>query len=203
MNIFGTPIHIGLIEETPDFKATFDSFDPTKHAKPAGIHNPTWLCDVNTTHGDGSSADSPWVRPFIDMIMPSIVEYVSQIKVTAGFSIQARMPWVNVYNKGQYQDPHTHVFNGNVLSYCFFKHVPPHELFGGRFYFVNNNADKVAHGQEYELFVETAQRKYFPEVGNSSLVIFPAWLEHGVSVCTADGNRTTISGNIGFSRNKE
>ena len=196
-DIFSTPIYIGKVEDDKKFKQHFSSIDLTTFAKPTDIYNPSWLCNVNTSHGTNDCKfEDKWVESFLSMIENHVTDFVSSIKTQLEFELNPSLPWVNIYNKGQYQDTHTHVFSGNVLSYCYYYNLPDTNVNGGKFYFVNSNADKVAFGQEYGISVVTAERKYFPDVTTGDIVIFPSWLEHGVSAVTGEETRITISGNI-------
>jgi len=150
--------------------------------------NKEWYSRVSTSRNtNGKEYD--W-KPFLNMISPLFKQL--PIKGTGKFIFDT--PWMNVYEKGSYQEVHSHAQMAE-LSYVYFHTLSNHKD-NGKFMFFNNDYynwvrnitwdyDQLGLYQWIELNVE-----------QGDLIIFPSWFLHQVSEHKSDDTRITISGNV-------
>tara|TARA_B100001250_G_C19809208_1_gene794972 strand:+ start:2478 stop:3038 length:561 start_codon:yes stop_codon:yes gene_type:complete len=145
-----------------------------------------WNCSVNSTFFDENDIVAPeqlgaLLSPYLYQYFPPEVE----LKIVNS--------WLNVYNKGQHQEPHHHVqfpefinFSGVIfLNYDKEKDAP--------FYFENMNLDHTISGYTH-IFKQNPIM--YPQVRQGDLIVFPSFVRHGVLLQKEDSNRTTLSFNL-------
>jgi uncharacterized protein (TIGR02466 family) len=107
--------------------------------------------------------------------------------------------WINISNKGGYNEIHTHP--GAVMSGVLYIKVPG-EGDAGALYFHRNSMESFTI-QSLGLSGATSRAKaphtlpnktYVPKEGR--LILFPAWVGHGVRENTTDDDRISISFNL-------
>lgn len=130
------------------------------------------------------------------IITNKVKKYISYIPDRKGLTLR-RTPnskselWVNIYNKGDYQDAHDHTDPNNIKY--------------GLVYFVKYNPDtdaKLVFGNpdtaELTLIPPTLKiidEKFIP-MNEGEVIIFPSYLPHYVEKHESDTQRITVSGNL-------
>lgn len=104
-------------------------------------------------------------------------------------------PWMNVYNKGSYQEAHQHVSQGHHLSYCYFSKLPKG---GGEFCFMNEQFRNYSANQLTSVLNLNIVDWAFPDVKEGDLLIFPSFLIHQVTYHSIEESRITVSGNVRY-----
>jgi len=143
-----------------------------------------WNCLVKTSR----NVDYDWSK-FIKTIQP----YFLQLPYKVDGSLQFDDPWMNVYTKGCYQEPHQHFNNRTQLSYCYFSKLPEGS---GKFGFWNELFRHYCTCDVYWAMDLDLVEWGFPEVKEGDLLIFPAFLIHQVTYHGIDEPRVTVSGNV-------
>ena len=143
-----------------------------------------WNCDVKTSRG----VEYDW-NEFLQTIQP----YFTQLPYKKEASLNFSDPWMNVYNKGSYQEAHQHVSGGEQLSYCYFSKLPENS---GKFGFWNEQFRMYATSNLYQTLELGIVEWGFPEVKEGDLLIFPSFLIHQVTYHSLDDVRVTVSGNV-------
>jgi len=199
-NIFPTPVYVGNVDKRHiDHELSLINLH-TQVQRVGIFSNQIWACDVMTGHNTNLTKEKDaWVAAFKQAIEPCVTEYIMSIRESSKeFKYFFDIPWINIYQKHDYQEQHHHAGGedgiGNVLSYAYMHKLPEN---GGRFFFVNNNSYANYVGQA-SCFVKTADLRYYPDVQEGSIVIFPSWLSHMVEPNRSEEERITISGNIYF-----
>jgi hypothetical protein len=122
------------------------------------VVNREWNCLVKTSRG----IKYDWT-PFINFIHP----YFLKLPIKGEGTLRFGPPWMNVYEKGGYQEAHHHVANGNQLSYCYFYRLPEKS---GQFGFFNENYRTQCANQFNEvLAVDEIVEWSFPKVSRRRL----------------------------------
>lgn len=151
----------------------------------------TWGCKVHTTFG---MKTKPLDR-VKDLYQNDIMRFFRQIEMPP-VEVDADDIWINVYQKGQWQENHHHHGNDDVyfsavhfLKYNKEKHPP----------LIFNSPQNILMapnelGRHTNLTYWDLDHKV--DVHEGDLVIFPSYLEHQVNVQESDEERITISFNI-------
>ena len=97
--------------------------------------------------------------------------------------------WFNINNRGDSNNTHMHA--NCWLSGCYYLQTPKENT--GKICFTDPVSVRE---HNYDFTHESQQTVHCmdPQVGD--LILFPAWLKHGVSANTSDEDRITISFNI-------
>ena len=196
-NIFGTPIYSSLVCNSDKLKKELKKRDLkkyTKNTKEKSSANIAWACSVNTGHKENLFLEENLEKLFFNTITPNVTEYVNSIKINDEDNVVLKFekPWVNFYEKNQYQEEHNHIGGRIILSYCYFYKLPKN---CAKFAFINFLGKNRFFGGA-DLFLNTQQEFFYPNVSENQILIFPCWLDHLVTVHQSKKPRITISGNI-------
>ena len=134
---------------------------------------------------------------FIDVLKPSITRFLNEMTPLA---IRARVDevWINRYRKGYFQEIHHHQYADISFNIFLSDDAESNE----NFYFYNEMTrvmnekfrDIFRAEEPGYLYMEDIWHLPRPEKG--SIVFFPSYMLHGVSVQKTDEIRTTVSGNM-------
>ena len=148
------------------------------------VVNNEWDCLVKTSRG----LEYDWSN-FLDTIQPYFLSLPYKKQGSLNFSD----PWMNVYTKGCYQEPHQHFNDRTQLSYCYFSKLPKG---CGKFGFWNEIFRNYCTTDLYWVMNLDIQEWGYPEVKEGDLIIFPAFIIHQVTYHKIDEPRVTVSGNV-------
>lgn len=99
--------------------------------------------------------------------------------------------WMTEYSKGDYAHMHTHL-PGDISGVFYVKQ--PKDEGGGDIFFLNPN--QMVNTFTYRQLGD--RHFYTPEEG--TLILFPSWLNHGVTPNRTDSERVSVAFNIYFMR---
>lgn len=148
------------------------------------VINEEWNCLVKTSRG----VEYNWNK-FLQKIQP----YFNTLSYKKEGSLTFSEPWMNVYEKGCYQEPHQHIAGGHQLSYCYFSKLPEGS---GKFGFWNEQFRSYCYSGLNETMNLDLVEWGFPEVKEGDLLIFPSFFIHQVTYHGVDDIRVTVSGNV-------
>lgn len=148
------------------------------------VVNTEWNCLVKTSRG----VKYNW-STFIETIQP----YFLQLPYKKQGSLKFSDPWMNVYEKGCYQEAHQHLAGGHQLSYCYIAELPDGS---GKFGFWNEQFRNYCSNSLNEIVSFDVVEWGFPQVQQGDLLIFPSFLIHQVTYHGVDEPRVTVSGNV-------
>ena len=148
------------------------------------VVNKEWNCLVKTSRG----INYDW-----NLFLKTIQPYFLQLPFKQKGSLNFSEPWMNVYTKGCYQEPHHHISDGHQLSYCYFSKLPKDS---GKFGFWNEQFRSYCSNGLQEILNTEVVEWGFPEVKEGDLLIFPSFLIHQVTYHGIDKSRVTVSGNV-------
>ena len=203
--IFNVPIYKSQVVNQEKINSIFSNLDLSQYTKRiqtgAKKEAPYWNCNAITgCDYINEDADYGWIEEFMSVIRPHIENYINATLATnKPFSYVCTQPWINVYERGDFQELHCHVHGRNVISFSYFHKLPLDDPGCGKFMFKNPNYQKNFGGQDDE-YITTAVGNLWPNEKQGDLLIFPSWLEHLVSPHNCDDKRITVSGNIAFYR---
>lgn len=144
-----------------------------------------WNCLVKTSRG----VEYNWSH-FIQKIIP----YFENLSYKQGVSLKSSGdPWMNVYEKGCYQEPHHHMGDVYQLSYCYFYKLPQNS---GKFCFWNEQFRLYCSNRLLQLMNLEVDEWIYPDVSEGDLIIFPSFLTHQVTYHGITDERVTVSGNV-------
>lgn len=140
----------------------------------------TEICEINTIK-------CTW-QETIQLLTPSVNQFASSIGKSFKWTIYN--PWINCYQKGQFQEIHDHLQYD--FSCVFFPKVE--ENFS-QFYFYNRYANSLSKSW-LNLFGGVSS--WDPIVESGDIIFFPGTLLHGVTPHKSDEVRKTLSCNFDF-----
>jgi hypothetical protein len=142
---------------------------------------------VTISNRGGYQGHGFYYQPLEDLIIDSVPtkEDKDPINVKLQF-------WVNVNNKGEYNDIHDHnAYGGTFLSGVFYVKVPPNcgrlRLFDPRPF--------VTGAPDMKYYNDGNNYHYFDPEPNL-MVIFPGWLKHDVEPNRSDEERISVAFNL-------
>ena len=138
-------------------------------------------CDVKTI-------SCKWEET-IELLRPSIKKFSESIGKNFKWIIYS--PWINVYEKGGFQDIHDHVKQCD-FSCVFFPEVE--EKFG-KFYFYNRYGNSLGHS--WSKLIDPVTR-WYPDIQSGDIIFFPSVNLHGVSPHKSNKIRKTLACNFNF-----
>lgn len=133
--------------------------------------------------------DMPKLKNIRLFIQETLDFYMKEVVKASNAEIYITQSWVNVTNKNQRHDQHTH--SNSFLSGVFYVHVDP-------------VVDKIIFERQRTAFPLAVQPTEFTllnsdswtvNVNNGDLIIFPSDLKHGVPLKTHDSKRISIAFN--------
>lgn len=193
-NLFGIPIYYGKIKDKEKIEDSISNVDLkklTRRTQTEDSINYDWNCRTRTGHAEQLiDYDDEWVKIFLSAIQDSIVDYYDSIKITdkdIGTSIKL---WVNYYEKGDWQEQHTHTGETDFV----FNYVYKNDDQGGEFVF-HNPLPNLNHTVSNHL-ISTIRESWDLNVSDGEIVIFPAWMPHSVKINKSENARISISGNV-------
>ena len=124
------------------------------------------------------------------LLKPSTDLFCQEFKTK--FNFRLFDPWINLYERGYYQEVHDHV--ENHLACVFF--LNEGENFSDFFFFNrhSNNLNPVW----FEIFPQISDDHWYPKVSAGHVMFFPGNMLHGVSPHNSDITRKTLSVNLNF-----
>ena len=172
-------------------------------------------CITTSSHGHGCEVDGKVIN--FDYIFSELNRHIDifteQLGINCKFTYNICMDrtckklhndtWINMYNKGHYQDEHFHMIDeddedyeghpSSYFSFTYFAKYDPQK--DGKFTFIDPSPAPVLFEQWSD------QSKYFkreivPEVKEGDILIFPSHMIHKVTKQTTDNPRITFSGNF-------
>ena len=145
-----------------------------------------WNCNVQTTHFEESDVIDP--QELVDFLYPYLFQYFPR-----NVKIEVVNSWLNVYNNGCSQEPHNHVNFPDFINFSGVIFVRFDETKDGKFYFENMNLDHTILGYTH---IFEQPHIVEPDVKEGDLLLFPAFVRHGVRMQNNDTNRMTLSFNL-------
>jgi uncharacterized protein (TIGR02466 family) len=122
----------------------------------------------------------------------------SAIETRGAVELRIESIWMNLYNKGSWQELHHHSTPFNNLSFVYFLNYNPQT--DGHFFFLNERSSHYSAAGLHNVFklsetLNIGELNPFP-VQEGDVIIFPSHLRHGVTMQRANTNRCTLSGNL-------
>ena len=147
------------------------------------------------------------------LFIPSLDIFLEGIGVDVKLPFQFRGIWKNTYRKGGYQEIHDHLageYETKVPFYgldeadlagCFFLEDSHQDA--GKFYFYNRHSSEL--NVVWTKFMKISPDfngvdVWYPNYKAGDIILFPAYMLHGVTPHGLNSPRTTVSFNIKFFR---
>ena len=142
----------------------------------------------NWTWGDQCDVERiplKW-EEYYNLLQPSVNAFATQIN--ANFNYTMYNPWLNLYNRGQFQDVHAH--NDSDFSCVFF--VNNEEKFS-KFYFQDRNPILLTRLLNPLVHYEET---HIPDIKSGDILFFPSHMLHAASPHQSDITRKTFAANF-------
>ncbi len=145
-----------------------------------------WNSQVKTTFFDENDIIAPdelgeFLSPYLYQYFPPEVE------------IRIVNSWMNLYNKGDWQEPHHHITFPEFINFSGVIFINYNKESDAPFYFENMNLDHTISG--YTTIMKQDPIMY-PPIKEGDMIVFPSFVRHGVHVQKQESNRTTLSFNL-------
>tara|TARA_B110000114_G_C15013546_1_gene365831 strand:+ start:47 stop:676 length:630 start_codon:yes stop_codon:yes gene_type:complete len=205
-NIFGDYVYIGEISSNVhnEFKN-----DTVKQLLSQDLNDKneysSWsLCEVSSSYFSKkqfTNYDKINYDLLTDEIEKHVQTFLSLVNKDTSqfFDIVQTNTWVNIYNEHEFQELHDHISTKSQFACVYFMNYIPDEH--AYLYFENDKYQIKTLSGITNIFKdnENYQSQYKPDVKEGSLIIFPCYFKHGVSVqksCKVP--RITVASNIGI-----
>lgn len=159
-------------------------------AKKAG----DWNCDV-LTNRDSKDVD---YSAFLEAFRPLVTAFCDAVGTRGPMELRLEALWMNLYNKGAWQELHHHSTPANNISFVYFLNYNPDS--DGQFFFLNERSSHYSASGLHNVFklaenLNIAELVPIP-VQDGDVILFPSQLRHGVTMQRHDTNRCTLAGNL-------
>jgi uncharacterized protein (TIGR02466 family) len=187
--LYATPIYHGDARQSKfniiqdEFKVVFDSLvaDGTFQKKESNQHQ------VSNTNFNSNLIKECNLKTFEQELLFHVNQYMSMIgRDPVRNTFEVVESWMTLTNKGEFTPQHEHGFND--ISGVYYFNVKENDE---PIYF----SSPVKQCKSSRLFAYTHPELSIPPK-NGLFVLFPGWLEHGVSPQRTDGDRISVSFNI-------
>ena len=149
-----------------------------------------WKSKTTTTHQHDNNHELPW-NEIIPEINSHFENYVQMFDPQAGFEVETH-PWLNRYEKGDWQEQHNHFAPGIFFSMAYI-------ITGNNennFVFSDNPYSWYSHFRAKGIFNKWPGRQFIPEQSDGTLLIFPSTIDHFVMPNKSDNLRISASANF-------
>jgi len=190
-NVFGESIYFGKVNaETHEAIKTIVLAD--KMNKSNESYGSWKFCELNSSFFEKSILYNERLVGYETILENEIKKHMNKINEKLEYVIER--PWYNVYKKGNFQEPHTHLgtSNGVALSCVYCIKESDAELY---FFNPQYNVHKLS-GIRSIFNSDNYKEHFIPDMKEGNLIIFPSYLYHGVSPQKHDTERITIAVNI-------
>jgi len=149
-----------------------------------------WLFQTYNTHSTHSICTDKSFKSINKFVAEAVQEYCKDTKLDAS-RIQKNPTdgWLNIYNKGDSQEFHTHA--NSIISAVYYLKAP---IDSARFYFKNPYQDMLAPQVTEATFDNTQIAHITPIEG--SVIIFRSYIEHMVQQHNIDEQRISLAYNF-------
>ena len=178
---------------TPIYSAMVDNFDDIQKEMYSTISNLDFKMveEWGQTHFVSSSTfnDSYKMKVFEDELHKHIVNYCLELEFPIrNYKLKS---WFTKFKKGNYGHIHSH--GHHDISVCYY--VKTKESSGSIFFEtpVESATTSFVYNKKYA-------NRYWHMPIEGKLLLFPAWLRHGITTNTTDKERISFSANIEFKR---
>lgn len=152
-----------------------------------------WDCDCLTTFQSESNMKLPW-NDWLECIRLDIDDAIDKLKPKIDIEVIPQDAWANKYNRGHFQEYHTHEVPFCNLSMVYFYDIPDNEDVGFRFWYDSHSKYKKSGlAQAFDMPVFP---RVIPKVKQGDFMIFPSHYAHMVAPNRNDKPRITFSGNL-------
>lgn len=153
-----------------------------------------WNCDVLTSR----DAKDVNYSEFLSAFKPVVSSLCDSIGTRGPVELRIESMWMNLYNKGSWQELHHHSTPFNNLSFVYFVNFDPQR--DGQFFFLNERSNHYSAAGLHTVFklaenLQIAELTPFP-VEEGDIIIFPSHMRHGVTMQRQDTSRCTLAGNL-------
>jgi len=212
--ILGYPVYICSIENPQKaLNEIQHCIDNTNTRDPSEDWNAE--CITTSSHGHGCEIEGKVIK--FDYIFSELNKHIDiftkKLGIKCKFTYNTCLDrscqelhndsWINIYNKGHYQDDHFHMIDEDdeeyeghppsYFSFTYFAKYDPEK--DGRFTFVDESPAPVLF-KKWSNSCKYFKRDIVPDIKEGDLMIFPSHMVHKVTQQLVNGPRITFSGNF-------
>lgn len=189
-DVFGESIYFGKIDvETHKSIKNIINLEKENKSHSYG----SWkLCEVKSTFFEDSILYNDTLVGYEEILEEEMKKHMNKINEKLNYVIEKM--WYNVYNKNDFQEPHTHLGKCNKLSLSCIYCVAESDA---KLYFFNPRYTTHSLSGISSVFdSDNYKEHFFPNLKEGNIIIFPSYLYHGVSPQKSDTQRITVAFNI-------
>ena len=193
MQIGTVPIYSGQVT---NFKKHLDLLKPYIGDDSYWHQTSDWISKTISTIDHDKNYELPW-NIILNDLEPHINDYLSIFKPVKPFTFESR-PWLNKYEKGEWQEQHNHIGATSHFSLAYILDSQGQE----NFVFQDSPGNWFDPLRELHLIFENwPKRSFIPKQQDGTILIFPASTDHFVTPNQSSGRRITASANIHITGN--
>lgn len=144
---------------------------------------------------NASNDKMPW-QEWFNGIEHHINEFLNSLQPSMPYSVHSDEFWVNIYNKGDYQEAHDHSFPGRSLSAIYIMEAPEDNDAGGELVFECPNFNMIKASGMNRIFDQYQYQHIMPSLDAGRLILFPSWTSHYVLPLKSNQRRVSLAANF-------
>jgi len=154
------------------------------------------LAETKSTIRNKKNKELPW-DIFFSSIEPHLNSYLENLDPQVSYNVLCDEHWLNVYNKGDYQEAHDHAFPGRCVSAIYLLEYPDDEKDpGGALVFECPSFQTVRSSGMDRIFNAYNYQHITPRLSSGVLILFPSWISHYVLPSKSSKLRASIAANF-------
>jgi uncharacterized protein (TIGR02466 family) len=192
-SLFGDLLYCGFVDNHKEIKEVFEPFFDNKKyfSTPSG-----WNCTVKTTIGNtDADKDLPWNVFFNSIVNQHLTPFLETLNPNSPNLDIVAEPWLNIYEKYDFQEYHNHLGPSNHFSCAYLMSVPKNS---GEIIFTRDNCgfyEQTGLSRKFNIPFDVEKFKPINQ-RQGMLLIFPSYLGHYVSSNMSDERRISLSANF-------
>ena len=153
---------------------------------------PKWTAPVRSSYDHMNNEKAPW-QAFFKIVGSQFEKFLDEVGTLQDVEVLPLEAWVNKYRPGDSQEYHTHCGPDVNIAMVYFHTITDND--DCKFMFYNNDHDYQLTGLVDVLKIPNTQHT-IPNVKEGSIIIFPSFYPHLVSIHKGIKNRVTFSSNL-------
>ena len=193
LHVWGSHFYATVLENSDEI---FKSWEPYLRDEDYFSESDWTLAETKSTIRNKKNKQLPW-DIFFKNIEPHLNSYLENLEPQVSYNIMCDEHWLNVYNKGDYQEAHDHAFPGRCISAIYLLAYPDEEKDpGGSLVFECPNFQTIRSSGMDRIFNAYNYQHITPKLETGTLILFPSWISHYVLPNKTEKLRASLAANF-------